>query len=212
MQRKSYFWRRKSHFLKKKKRLKLYSMLKENNQDRKWTILESEYLIKRPWLTARKDHVLLPTGVENKEYYILEYPDWVNVIAITKDGRFLMERQYRHGIQLTCYEICAGVCEANETPLESIKRELHEETGYGGGNWTFWMSISANTSTTSNICHCFLATEVEPVGDRHPEATEDISIELLTLGEVRTLLLTDQIKQSLMAAPLWKYFAVNKLL
>lgn len=176
-------------------------MLKENNQDRKWTILESEYLIKRPWLTARKDHVLLPTGVENKEYYILEYPDWVNVIAITKDGRFLMERQYRHGIQLTCYEICAGVCEANETPLESIKRELHEETGYGGGNWTFRMSISANTSTTSNICHCFLATEVEPVGDRHPEATEDISIELLTLGEVRTLLLTDQIKQSLMAAP-----------
>ena len=168
-------------------------MLKENNQDRKWTILESEYLIKRPWLTARKDHVLLPTGVENKEYYILEYPDWVNVIAITKDGRFLMERQYRHGIQLTCYEICAGVCEANETPLESIKRELHEETGYGGGN-------------------CFLATEVEPVGDRHPEAKEDISIELLTLGEVRTLLLTDQIKQSLMAAPLWKYFAVNKLL
>ena len=175
-------------------------MLKENNQDRKWTILESEYLIKRPWLTARKDHVLLPTGVENKEYYILEYPDWVNVIAITKDGRFLMERQYRHGIQLTCYEICAGVCEANETPLESIKRELHEETGYGGGNWTFWMSISANTSTTSNICHCFLATEVtcrRPASGsdrRHQHRTADF-------GEVRTLLLTDQIKQSLMAAP-----------
>ena len=44
------------------------------------------------------------------------------------------------------------------------------------------------------------------------EATEDITIELLTVDEVRTLLTTNQIKQSLMAAPLWKYFAVNRLL
>ena len=61
-------------------------MLKPNNQDRHWTILESEYLIRRPWLTARKDRVRLPNGAENEEYYVLEYPDWVNVIALTRDG------------------------------------------------------------------------------------------------------------------------------
>ena len=187
-------------------------MLKENNQDRKWTILNSEYLIKRPWLTARKDHVLLPTGVKNEEYYVLEYPDWVNVIAITKDGHFLMERQYRHGIGLTCYEICAGVCEPGETPLESARRELEEETGFGGGTWTHWMDISANTSTMNNICHCFLATDVERISSGHQEPTEDICTELLTLEEVRTLLQSDKIRQSLMAAPLWKYFAVNGLI
>ena len=55
-----------------------------NTDDRKWEIIESEYLIRRPWLTARRDRVKLPTGVEIPEYYILEYPDWVNVIAITK--------------------------------------------------------------------------------------------------------------------------------
>ena len=46
--------------------------------DRKWEIVESEYLIRRPWLTARRDRVKLPTGVEIPEYYILahsnEYP------------------------------------------------------------------------------------------------------------------------------------------
>ena len=63
------------------------------NDDRKWEILQSEYLIKRPWLTARRDRVRLPNGVINDEYYVLEYPDWVNVIAITKEGDFLMERQ-----------------------------------------------------------------------------------------------------------------------
>ena len=181
--------------------------IKENNQDRKWEIIKSEYLIKRPWLTARKDHVRLPTGVENKEYYVLEYPDWVNVIAITKDGSFLMERQYRHGIGLTSYEICAGVCEPKETPLESAKRELYEETGFGGGEWKPYMEISANTSTMTNICHCFVATGVEPVSTQHLEDTEDISIHLLTKEEVYELLRTDRIKQSLMAAPLWKYFS-----
>lgn len=52
----------------------------------KWDILDSEYLIRRPWLTARRDKVRLPDGRINPEHYVLEYPDWVNVIAITEDG------------------------------------------------------------------------------------------------------------------------------
>lgn len=180
--------------------------------DKKWKILKSEYLIQRPWLTARRDHVRLPNGAENKEYYVLEYPDWVNVIAITKDGRFLMERQYRHGLQWTGYEICAGVCEPGEAPLESARRELYEETGYGNGTWTQLMTLSPNCSTVTNLCHCFLATDVERISTQHLEATEDISVHLLTAEEVRDLLLNDQIRQALMAAPLWKYFSTNGLL
>lgn len=180
--------------------------------DKKWEILESEYLIRRPWLTARRDHVRLPDGVENKEYYVLEYPDWVNVIAITVDGKFVMERQYRHGLQWTGYEICAGVCESGENPLEAAKRELWEETGFGGGEWKLQMTISANTSTMTNLCHCFVATGVERISEQHLEATEDISVHLLTVDEVRNLLVGNEIRQALMAAPLWKYFAEQHLL
>lgn len=182
------------------------------HDDKKWEILESEYLIRRPWLTARRDHVRLPDGVENKEYYVLEYPDWVNVIAITVDGKFVMERQYRHGLQWTGYEICAGVCESGENPLEAAKRELWEETGFGGGEWKLQMTISANTSTMTNLCHCFVATGVEQISEQHLEATEDISVHLLTVDEVRNLLVGNEIRQALMAAPLWKYFAEQHLL
>lgn len=182
------------------------------HDDKKWEILESEYLIRRPWLTARRDHVRLPDGVENKEYYVLEYPDWVNVIAITVDGKFVMERQYRHGLQWTGYEICAGVCESGENPLEAAKRELCEETGFGGGEWKLQMTISANTSTMTNLCHCFVATGVERISEQHLEATEDISVHLLTVDEVRNLLVGNEIRQALMAAPLWKYFAEQHLL
>jgi ADP-ribose pyrophosphatase len=64
--------------------------------------------------------------------------------------------QYRHGIKETRYEICAGVCETGEEPLLSAQRELYEETGYGNGNWTKLMTISANASTMTNITHCYL--------------------------------------------------------
>ena len=57
---------------------------------KKWRTLSSEYLIRRPWLTARRDKVELPDGRVNDEFYVLEYPSWVNVIAITADGRFVM--------------------------------------------------------------------------------------------------------------------------
>ena len=178
-----------------------------NNNDRKWEILSTEYLIRRPWLTARRDHVKLPTGVENPEFYVLEYPDWVNVIAITKEGEFVMIRQYRHGLGETRYELSAGVCEEGEDPMESARRELYEETGYGGGEWRLWMTVSPNPSTSTNLTYSFLATGVERMSTQHLEATEDITVHLLSEAEVRALLENDEIRQALMAAPLWKYFA-----
>ena len=66
---------------------------------KKWKLIDSRYIIRRPWLTARCDTVQLPNGKINPEYYVLEYPDWINVIAITKEGNFLMVEQYRHGLQ-----------------------------------------------------------------------------------------------------------------
>ena len=56
------------------------------DKDMKWKTLSQKYLIEKPWLTARVDKVELPTGAIIDEYYVLEYPDWVNTIAITKDG------------------------------------------------------------------------------------------------------------------------------
>ena len=177
------------------------------NQEKKWTILSSEYLIKRPWLTARRDVAQLPDGRINNEYYVLEYPDWVNIIAITTSGEFVLERQYRHGLGNTCYELPCGVIEAGETPLEAAKRELLEETGYAGGTWQEWMTLSPNPATSNNLAHSFLAVGVTHVGEQHLDATEDIDVYLKSPEFVRELLVNNQILQALMAAPLWKYFS-----
>lgn len=176
-------------------------------EDGKWETVSSEYLFRRPWLTVRKDAVRLPDGRINPEFYVLEYPDWVNIIAIDENGQYVMERQFRYGLGKTCYEIAAGVIEKGETPLEAAKRELSEETGYEGGEWTLLMQLSGNPSTTNNITHCFLATGVKKTKAQHLDSTEDLEVCLVSESDVRDLLEHDQIRQALMAAPLWKHFS-----
>lgn len=184
----------------------------ENIKVTKPEVLESEYLSREPWFTVRRDKLRQPNGHIVPAYYVLEYPAWVNVIAVTKDQRFVFIRQYRHGLGEIGYELCAGVCEESDlSPLAAAQRELAEETGYGNGTWEELMVISGNPSTTNNLTHCFVAKDVEKVSGTNWDYTEYLEVHLLTLDEVKGLLGTDQVKQSLMAAPLWKYMAVNKL-
>lgn len=185
--------------------------MQQDNGTQEWKILDSEYIIRRPWLTARRDTVMLPNGQMNDEYYVLEYPTGINVIAIDTEGNFIMERQYRHGLGRMSVEIPAGVAEQGESPLEAAKRELLEETGYESPCWQLQAILSPNPATSTNYTYCFLATEARKVSAQHLDRTEDITIELMTPRQVRTLLEEGQIIQALMAAPLWRYFALNPI-
>ncbi|MDO4930448.1 MAG: NUDIX hydrolase [Bacteroidales bacterium] len=182
--------------------------MEEIQDPQPWKVLKSEYLFRRPWLTARKDCVQLPNGVVNDEYYVLEYPTWVNVIARTVEGKYIFIRQYRHGLGQTNYEIVAGTMDpTDKSPEEAARRELYEEAGYGGGQWRLLSALSANASAMNNLSYSFVAEGVEKVSTQHLEPTEEITVHLLDETEVRHLLEHDEIKQALMAAPLWKYLA-----
>ena len=185
----------------------IHSLESTRQDEPKWEILSSDYIARRPWLTARKDVVRLPDGRVNPEYWVLEFPDWVNVIALTKDGRMVMERQYRHGAGSTCYELPCGVIEDGETPLEAAKRELLEETGYGNGRWEHLMDLSPNPSNHTNMAHTYVARDVELVSGQQLDATEDLTVHLLTQEQVKALLNHNQMIQALMVAPLFKFFA-----
>ena len=176
----------------------------------KWKTLMSKHLFENPpWLSIREDKLQSPAGTILDSYYIFEYPDWVHTIAITDRNEFVMIKQYRHAIGRTSYELSAGICEKNESHLQSAQRELKEETGYTGGNWEHWMTNSANPGTHNNLVHCFLARGVVRTNEQDLDETEEISVHLLSADEVLDLLTKDEILQSLHASALWKFFATQ---
>lgn len=183
----------------------------EKLENRKWKVLKSEHILRLgQWLSVRQEEVQLPSGTVIPTWFVLEFPNWINVIAITKDGEMVMEDQYRHALGETHYELVAGVIDPGETPLEAAKRELSEETGYEGGEWELYMTLSPNPTNHNNLSYTFLARGVEKTREQHQERTEDIRVHVMKQEEVRELLERGEIVQALHAAPLWKYFCLDK--
>lgn len=171
-----------------------------------WTTLSTEYLHREPWLTLRRDRVRLPGGRVIEDYYVQEFPPWVNVVAVRTDGRIVLIRQYRHGIGEVHYELPAGVHDhEGESLLEAARRELREETGYGGGRWRRLMELSANPALQDNRSTTFLAEGVELLGDQELDPTEEITVTALWPEELIEVIDRSDMVQALHAAPLLRY-------
>lgn len=184
----------------------------EKQEIKDWRVLDSEYISREPWFTVRKERVELGNGSIIPSYYVLEYPAWICVLAIDREGKMILERQYRHGYGRVDYELCAGVVDPTDaTPLAAAQRELWEETGFGNGEWQELMQVCANPGTHTNTTYCYLATGVERLSAPHQEETEDIAVEFLPPDEVKGILERNGIVQAIHAAALWKYFALHPL-
>ncbi len=104
-----------------------------------WRIAGSRTIVKDRWTDLRADRCLTPAGTEIAPYYVLSYPDWVHVVAVTADDRMVLVRQYRHAVGETVLELPGGVIDASDRdPEAAARRELAEETGYGlaRGAWS----------------------------------------------------------------------------
>ena len=95
-----------------------------------WKLLDSENLVDAPWLKVAKEKCELPNGKVIDDFYTLWQPDWVMILPRTKDGKWVMTKQYRHGIQKIALEFPAGIIDKGETPEDAAIRELQEECGY----------------------------------------------------------------------------------
>lgn len=172
-----------------------------------WLKKKSDYIISNKWVRLRKDHVMLPDNTEIDDFYVIERPNLVHVIAITIDNQFILEKQYRYAIDMDCYELCAGIIEPNETPLEAAKRELLEETGYSGGEWTPYGEYAIDPSNMTDISYAFVAKGVKKVREQKLDSTESLEVELVSREKLVKLIRSNQIISGLMLAPLWRFIA-----
>jgi 8-oxo-dGTP pyrophosphatase MutT (NUDIX family) len=164
-----------------------------------WKIIESRH----PFPKFRMDLCELPSGKPYKAF-VLEFDAWANVVALTKNNEVVLVRQYRHGVQEISLELPGGVVDAGEDPLEGAKRELLEESGYGGGTIVETGRIYPNPAIQHNTLFCYLATGVEWVGGQHLDESEEIEVELVPLKDVIELVRQGRFRHALNVAVLFK--------
>jgi ADP-ribose pyrophosphatase len=127
---------------------------------------------------------------------VLDCPDWVNVIPVTKHGEIVMIRQFRFGIWSLCLEIPGGMLDPGEDPAVAAGRELEEETGYRAGRMIPLGWCHPNPAIQNNRLHTFLAEDCVQVHQGEPDEQEDISVELCSREQVNGFLRDGQITHS----------------
>lgn len=176
-----------------------------------WECLDQQYLYRRPpWLVLRHQRFRLPSGREIPDYWISEFPPWVNVVAVTTDDALVLVRQYRPGLGAVHYEIPAGVVDAGEDIEAAARRELREETGFGGGRWSVLSRLSANPALQNNLATTYLAENVERVAEPAPELTEDLRVHLVKVHDAVRLIQEGEMIQALHVAPLLRYLLARR--
>lgn len=182
--------------------------------DETWKILHSRSLIRDRHIDVRADACETPSGLRVDPYYVLTYPDWVVVVAITPDRQMVLVRQYRHAARKVLLEAPAGSMEASDVdPEAAARRELMEETGYRCEQMEWLSSLYPNPSMQTNRVHAFLARDVVRVGEQQLDPEENgLTVELLPIETVLAGLGTGLIGQSMHVAAILQAMTVLPVL
>ncbi|MBM3876754.1 MAG: NUDIX hydrolase [Verrucomicrobia bacterium] len=168
-----------------------------------WPLLRSEPLGDHRIFKVRRDFKRSPrTGAEH-DFFVLECPDWVNVIALTPEGGLVCVEQFRHGTNTVELEIPGGVMDPHETdPVATGVRELREETGYEGSRARVIGAVWANPAIQGNTVHTVLVEDCRPTGTVEPDCGEDLATRLIPAAEIASLVSSGKVRHSLVVAAL----------
>jgi 8-oxo-dGTP pyrophosphatase MutT (NUDIX family) len=149
-----------------------------------WTVKHSRIVFSDPWIKLRADDCMTASGVDISPFYVLEYPEWVHVVAIDQDDHIILVRQYRHGLGTFTLELPGGVRDqADPGPVETAARELAEETGYTASSFRLLASLSPNPATHNNRVHVVLAKPAQLTQKAAPEPEENITVVRMPVGD-----------------------------
>jgi 8-oxo-dGTP pyrophosphatase MutT (NUDIX family) len=151
-----------------------------------WTVLQSNKILTNEWIKLRADRCVNASGQEISPYYVLEYRDWVNVVAFTMEGKVLLVNEYKHGVGRVCLGLPGGVIDGtDESPLCTAQRELLEETGYLAGTLMPTLTMTVNPAIQNNYGHGHVAFGCTPSHEgRRASLSESLEPALLDFPQL----------------------------
>jgi ADP-ribose pyrophosphatase len=157
-----------------------------------WPLDRSEQAGDFRHFRVRRDWYRSPRDGEPHDFYVLDMPDWVQVVALTTEGRLVLVEQFRPGTRVVTLEFPAGLVDPGEEPAAAAARELAEETGYRGGEATIIAALAPNPALQNNRLFVVLIEGCQATGERDQDTGEAIRVRDARPEEIDSLILAER--------------------
>ncbi len=172
-----------------------------------WKILERKPVEDHRIFKIHTKIVQSPRTGAAMEVKAISFGDWVMTLPLTADGRVVMVRQYRHGIEGVSLELPGGLIDPGDTSPEAAgERELKEETGYEAPEYILIGSCFPQPAVLDNRGFFILAGNAHLTCEPQPDHGEDIEVVLLPLDEIPRKIENGQISNGMVQLAFHKYF------
>jgi ADP-ribose pyrophosphatase len=166
----------------------------------KWKTLTSDHVYKTPIFDVHRRRSNHPHRGD-RDFFILEAPNWVNIIPVTAAGEVVMIRQWRHGISEFTLEVPGGMVDPDDlTPMHAARREMIEETGYDADHIVELGKVHPNPAFQGNICFSFLAENLREIGQPESLGAEETEVALVPMADIPGLISSAGIMHALTIA------------
>lgn len=175
-----------------------------------WKKTQSEHIYTNEWIDVREDQVINPGG--NKGIYgVVSFKNLaIGIVPIDHELNTYLVGQYRYPLDIYSWEIPMGGGLKDDTPLQSAKRELEEETGLTARKWEQIMKLHTSNSVTDEEGYIFIATDLTQ-GKAMPEETEELKVKKIPLAQAYQMVMNSEITDAISIAGILKAAILYKL-
>ena len=142
------------------------------------------------------------------KFYVIDINDVALIAPLNSKNEFIMERHFRPVLGKTIYEFPAGYIDKGETPLESAKRELEEETGFKAGRIQTLFKSYISPGRSKQMVHFFLADRLVEGKSKQEDGEQIDGLVTIDLEKALRMIKTGEI-ESMEAISCILYLAHN---